>query len=192
MESSLGLMIRPTSNLSSANSLIYTLVNVVLPHPISPESMAPPFPVLPGVEPRPSDLEPLLDWRRSQGYNVILATTTQTGTTTRVNTDSSGNEATGGPSNRPALSADGRYVAFHSIATNLVAGDTNATWDVFVHDRQTGITERLSVDSSGSQGNACSMRPAISGDGRYVAFLSDATNLVPDDTMYFFGDPGPA
>jgi Tol biopolymer transport system component len=83
----------------------------------------------------------------------------------------------------PAISADGRYVAFLSYATNLVAGDTNGSIDVFVHDRQNGTTERVSVDSSGAQGNADCYAPlAISADGRYVAFASDASNLVAGDT----------
>src|SRR5207247_5673063 len=81
-----------------------------------------------------------------------------------------------------ALSADGRFVAFHSAATNLVAGDTNGTNDVFVHDRQTGITERVSVASDGTQGNKASSYPALSADGRFVAFDSDATNLVAGGT----------
>ena len=88
--------------------------------------------------------------------------------------------------NMPALSADGRFVAFVSRATNLVPGDTNGSWDVFVRDRQTGITERVSVDSAGNQGDGGSGsvgtsadRLAISADGRFVAFASDATNLAP-------------
>lgn len=82
----------------------------------------------------------------------------------------------------PAVSADGRYVAFHSLASTLVPGDTNDTLDVFVHDRETGTTERVSVASDGTQGNGLSRYAAISADGRYVAFGSDATNLVPGDT----------
>ena len=59
------------------------------------------------------------------------------------------------------ISADGRFVAFTSAANNLVAGDTNDRIDVFVHDRQTGVTERVSVDSFGAQGNGNNGRPAI-------------------------------
>jgi flagellin-like hook-associated protein FlgL len=106
----------------------------------------------------------------------------QTGQTTRVSVDSSGIQATGGDSDDPTISADGRYVTFESDATNLVAGDTNAATDVFVHDRQTGQTTRVSVDSSSTQGNDRSFDAAISADGRYVAFESDATNLVAGDT----------
>jgi hypothetical protein len=73
-------------------------------------------------------------------------------------------------------------VAFQSAATNLVPGDTNNALDVFVHDRQLGTTCRVSVSSGGAQGNSHSSSPTLSGDGRYVAFLSDASNLVPGDT----------
>jgi len=69
-----------------------------------------------------------------------------------------------------SISTDGRYVAFESEATNLVSDDYNSTADIFVRDRQTGQTTRVSISSSGIQGNNWSQRPAISGDGRYVAF----------------------
>jgi hypothetical protein len=82
----------------------------------------------------------------------------------------------------PSISADGRYVAFQSYATNLVAGDTNGNFDVFVHDRLSGVTTRVSVDSSGAQGYGTSSDPSISADGRYVAFDSLSPNLVPVDT----------
>src|SRR5262249_45043093 len=81
-----------------------------------------------------------------------------------------------------ATSADGRYVAFESFAGNLVPGDTNGKADVFVRDRLTGSIERVSVSSSGVQGNGASGLPSISADGRYVVFESDADNLVPGDT----------
>jgi Tol biopolymer transport system component len=123
-------------------------------------------------------------------------------TTERVSVDSAGNEANsqsdgpgirGGSSFGPDLSGDGRFVAFDSIATNLVAGDTNtcgpfyqspagACPDIFVHDRLTGATRRVSVDSAGAQANAASTDPAISADGSVVAFFSPATNLVANDT----------
>jgi len=101
--------------------------------------------------------------------------------TERVSVDSSGAQGDAG-SGRPSLSADGRYVAFASDATDLVAGDTNGRTDVFVHDRQSGVTERISVDSAGAQGNGPSGDPSISADGRHVAFHSDATDLVVGDT----------
>jgi Tol biopolymer transport system component len=103
-------------------------------------------------------------------------------TTTRVSVDSSGAEANK-DSDWPTVSANGRYVAFGSNASNLVAGDSNATTDVFVYDRSTGTTERVSVDSSGAEGNGGGLGPfAISADGRFVAFASQATNLVAGDT----------
>ncbi len=80
------------------------------------------------------------------------------------------------------ISADGRFVAFFSVASNLVPGDTNGVRDVFVYDRQTDTTQRVSVASSGAQGNGASNAPKISADGRYVTFQSDASNLVPGDT----------
>ncbi|MBN1450525.1 MAG: PD40 domain-containing protein [Anaerolineales bacterium] len=103
------------------------------------------------------------------------------GDITRVSADSSGAEANGG-STKPAISDDGRFVAFESGASNLVSGDTNNADDIFVHDRQTDQTTRVSVSSSGVEANGYSSSPAISGDGRYVAFYTDATNLVSGDT----------
>src|SRR5262249_38706966 len=104
-----------------------------------------------------------------------------TGATTRVSTDS--NAAQGdGASSKPSISADGRYVVFLSAADNLVSGDTNGATDVFMHDLVTGVTTRVSTDSSGAQGNGSSSNASISSDGRYVAFASAASNLVPSDT----------
>ncbi len=85
-------------------------------------------------------------------------------------------------SRNSAISADGRFVVFESPATNLVAGDTNGLHDIFVHDRDTGTTERVSVASDGTQGNSFSQLPAISPDGRFVAFDSNANNLVLGDS----------
>lgn len=82
---------------------------------------------------------------------------------------------------RAAVSADGRYVAFHSRASNLVTGDTNDEDDVFVHDTYSGVSVLVSVSSSGGQGNSDSRDPSISADGRFVTFRSNATNLVPGD-----------
>ena len=82
----------------------------------------------------------------------------------------------------PSVSADGRYVAFYSLASNLVAGDTNGQGDVFVHDLQMGTIELISLATQGTRGNRISARPRISADGRYVAFESYASNLVPGDT----------
>jgi len=82
----------------------------------------------------------------------------------------------------PAISADGRYVVFWSYASNLVAADTNAVTDVFVRDLLAGTTERVSLANGGAQGDKDSRGGVLSGDGRYVAFISDATNLVSGDT----------
>jgi len=103
------------------------------------------------------------------------------GTTTRVSVDSFGNEGNA-RSFSSRLSDDGRYVVFSSDATNLVPGDTNGARDVFVHDRNTGVTTRVNVDSAGNQANGLSSSPRISGDGRYVAFASNSDNLVGGDT----------
>ncbi len=111
-----------------------------------------------------------------------LASTT--GRTTRVSRHSLGNEADGF-SSEPSISADGRFVAFRSSAENLVSGDTNGQSDIFVHDRlasTTGRTTRVSRHSLGNEGNGFSSEPSISGDGRFVAFRSDSTNLVSGDT----------
>ena len=105
----------------------------------------------------------------------------QSGTTTRVSVDGSGAQANG-QSWRPAMSADGRLVAFASTASNLVAGDTNGAADIFVHDRLTGATTRVSVASGGAQGSGESNEPSLSADGRLVAFVSFSSNLVPGDT----------
>ncbi|GAB4333110.1 MAG: PD40 domain-containing protein [Desulfobulbaceae bacterium] len=106
----------------------------------------------------------------------------QTGVTIRVSVDSAGNQSNQTSYSRTDISADGRYVVFSSRASNLVAGDTNDTSDVFLHDCQTGETVRVSVDSSGNEGNGKSEGASISSDGRYIAFASTATNLVADDT----------
>jgi Tol biopolymer transport system component len=118
----------------------------------------------------------------SNGMIDVFVHDRQTGQTTRVSVDSAGAEGDSESYAYPSISSDGRYVAFESAASNLVPDDTNDTWDVFVHDRQTGQTTRVSVDSAGVQGDGLSYFPSISSDGRYVAFESLSTNLVPNDT----------
>jgi Tol biopolymer transport system component len=103
------------------------------------------------------------------------------GTTERVSLASDGTEADG-PSEAASVSADGRFVAFASDAANLVANDSFGTRDIFVRDLQAGSTERVSIGTGGAEVNNHSFAPAISGDGRYVAFASFATNLVANDT----------
>jgi Tol biopolymer transport system component len=116
----------------------------------------------------------------ANGENDVFLRDRQMGTTELVSV------ATGGAqgnaySNLASISGDGRYVAFASGASNLVTGDVNGEADVFVRDRQRGTTELVSVATSGAQGNAYSQGPRVSLDGRYVAFESGATNLVPGD-----------
>lgn len=99
-----------------------------------------------------------------------------------------------GPGNGPSLNAvvslDGRFVAFESRATNLVPGDRNRSSDIFVKDRQNGVVERVSVSADGAEGNGGSFRPALSADGRFVAFWSEASTLVPDDTNRTYDNGG--
>jgi Tol biopolymer transport system component len=116
-------------------------------------------------------------------WSDVFVRDLRTGINDRVSVDSAGvqgDDESG--SGVLGISADGRFVAFDSLATNLVPGDTNGLGDVFFHDRQTGATERVSVDSAGAEGDGTSLYPTISADGRYVAFTSEATNLVPGDT----------
>ncbi|WOH39431.1 thrombospondin type 3 repeat-containing protein [Thalassotalea fonticola] len=84
-------------------------------------------------------------------------------------------------SNKPSISANGRYVAFSSFATNLDATDTVIGYDIYVYDRQDDVLELMSKSTAGVVGNSASNRPSISGDGRYVAFYSLADNLDAAD-----------
>ena len=108
------------------------------------------------------------------------------GTTTRVSEALGGGDASG-ESRYPSISEDGRWIAFSSDAPDLVVDDTNAAQDVFVFDRHTGLIARISMGWDGSEGNGNSRTPSISGDGRYVAFRSNATNIVsgPRDSSKF-------
>ena len=108
-----------------------------------------------------------------------------TGAITRVSVSSLGQQGNGG-SEVPVISSDGRYVVFYSGASNLVANDNNGALDVFLHDRQTNTTTLISSTAGGVQGNDSSYRQTISQDGRYVAFISFANNLVPDDSNGIF------
>ncbi len=112
-------------------------------------------------------------------------------TTTRVGLGPNGSEPDGHciailVESGPAISADGRYIAFNSLATNLVPGDTSGLWDVFVWDRVTATTSRVSVGTSGAQADSECLHPAISADGRYVGFSSPATTLVTGDQNLAF------
>ena len=105
--------------------------------------------------------------------------------TTRVSVATGGVQGNGGSYryvNKPSISADGRYVAFDGNSNNLVTGDTNNRENIFVHDRLTQQTTRVSVRSNGAQVNGDSYTHSISADGRYVSFFSFANNLVTGDT----------
>jgi Tol biopolymer transport system component len=118
----------------------------------------------------------------TNGATDIFVRDLQTGVTERVSVASDGSEGNLTSAYQQAISANGRYVAFRSEASNLVPGDTNGSWDIFVRDREAGTTTRVSVANDGSEGNGDSGYPSISADGRYVAFSSSASNLVPGDT----------
>lgn len=117
----------------------------------------------------------------SNGNSDIFMHDRVTGTTTRVSLTDAGLQANGN-SFLPQISADGRYVAFSSAGTNLVAGDTNGVLDIFVRDTVAGTTTRVSVATGGAQGNSISRFSDMSDDGRYVTFESSASNLVAGDT----------
>lgn len=114
--------------------------------------------------------------RRSQ----ITLAAPLAGPTLRASIHTNGADGNGN-SLRADVSANGRFIAFESDASTLVDGDSNGVSDIFVHDGETGVTQRVSVRSDGGQGNFASFAPAISDDGCVVAFYSWATNLVGDD-----------
>ncbi|MBF0125480.1 MAG: PD40 domain-containing protein, partial [Magnetococcales bacterium] len=102
-------------------------------------------------------------------------------TTTRIsiaNDGTQGNRHSGNPS----VSADGQFVAFYSVASNLVTNDTNGSADVFLYDTTAQTIQRISIDNNGTQGNGDSYSPSVSADGQFVAFSSKASNLVANDT----------
>ncbi len=119
----------------------------------------------------------------TNGHQDVFVYDWETGDTIRVSVASDGTQGNG-ESYSPTISADGRYVAFDSLSSNLVTMDTNGNSDIFVHDLQTSITMRTSIASDGTQGNKFSFDPSISADGRYVAFFSYANNLVSGDTNF--------
>ncbi len=131
----------------------------------------------------------------TNGVTDIFVHDTETKTTKRVSVDSSGAQAESGTagvgfslgSYNPSISADGRYVAFESYAYNLVSGDTNENMDIFVRDTIANTTTRISVDSSGVEGNG-GRNPYISADGHYVAFEYGPANLAGGDPGIFLRD----
>jgi hypothetical protein len=135
----------------------------------------------------------------TNGFYDVFVRDRTSGTTERVSVSTAGmqaNDTSGFSTNQSAsISTDGRFVAFWSYASNLVAGDTNARSDIFVRNRPSGTTERVSVDIAGAQAIDFSLYPSLSGDGRFVAFESLASNLVAGDTNgaedIFVRDRGP-
>lgn len=103
--------------------------------------------------------------------------------TKRVSIHSNGTEGSS-HSFAPSLSTDGHLIAFESFAPNIVTGDRNGL-DIYVHDQRTGLTERINLNNAGQQGNGAAKGAAISGDGRYVAYQSTGTNLVPGSNSFF-------
>ena len=117
----------------------------------------------------------------TNGTSDIFVKDLATGAVVRASIASDGAQANAGSGNA-SISADGRYVAFESFASNLVAGDANGQKDIFVKDLLTGTVTRVSSDSGGTQSNDFSYNPALSPDGGRVAFGSSASNLVTGDT----------
>lgn len=113
--------------------------------------------------------------------NVFLRDRTNR-TTTLVSVNLSGLGGGNGGSLPSDISADGRYAAFESSASDLVPGDTNNVTDVFVRDLTNNTTFLVSADSDGNVGNGASRSAEMTADGRYVAFVSAASNLAPEDT----------
>jgi Tol biopolymer transport system component len=121
--------------------------------------------------------------RRNLASGSIVASSPQGELPTMVRVSESETAEGNNESIYPSISADGRYVAFYSLANNLVDGDTNGAYDIFVRDLVSGTIELVSTGNAG-QGNNSSYAPSISADGKYVAFESSATNLVDGDTGY--------
>jgi Tol biopolymer transport system component len=119
----------------------------------------------------------------TNGYRDVFEYDRETGKTIRVSLASDGTQTNEGTQAFViSISADGQFVAFPSLATNLIPDDTNQVWDIFVRDRDKGETTRVSLASDGTQADAGSYGVSISADGRFVIFGSNATNLVPEDT----------
>ncbi len=116
----------------------------------------------------------------SPGQTDVYIRDLTSGGTERISVGGAGGEPNG-PSTNGSVSNDGRYVVFQSEAQNLAVGDTNLSSDIFLRDRQLGITTIISVSTGGSIGNAASFNPVISGDGLFIAYASAASNLILND-----------
>jgi Tol biopolymer transport system component len=115
----------------------------------------------------------------TNGFSDVFVRDLALTNTLLVSVDASGTTSGNSASGEPTISADGRFVAFSSSASNLVAGDTNKVSDVFVRDLGTGTTTLVSVNRNGFSGNGASYSPIITSDGRAVLFHSQANNLLP-------------
>lgn len=113
----------------------------------------------------------------SRSSSQIYLYDRQTDTSELISVSVNGEPANGG-SVGAVISDNGRFVAFESNASDLISNDTNNTYDVFVRDRLTLTTRRVSQNASGAEGDNASWAPVISGDGRYIEFYSQATNLT--------------
>lgn len=129
-----------------------------------------------------SDSDDLVVGDTASDWDVFVRDV-QYGTTTQVSVDRNGDPANAS-SDQPSISANGRYVAFSSAASDLVAGATNGDYNIFLRDIQAGTTTLVSVSREGGGGNGWSSSPSVSADGRYVAFESYADDLVPGDTNF--------
>jgi hypothetical protein len=118
----------------------------------------------------------------ANNYQDIFVYDHELNTISLVSRPSIGNQSDGGNSFYPSMSKNGRYISYESNAYNLVETGYNGYRQIYVYDQQTGENTLISVSSSGASGNRNSFASAISGDGRYVAFTSEATNLVANDT----------
>jgi Tol biopolymer transport system component len=114
-----------------------------------------------------------------------------TGITERISVADSGAQGDR-PSRNPSISGDGRFVAFESWATNLVSGDTNSMSDVFLKDRLAGTLRRASLSVIGGELDGPSYESSLSQDGRYLSFMSGATNVVQNDINYCLSDVPPS
>jgi hypothetical protein len=120
----------------------------------------------------------------TNGYADVYVHDFVSGLNTLVSVSVYGPYSGNGPSWQPVISSNGRYVAFSSYATNLVANDTNNSSDIFLRDLQTGSTTLVSRDATGSgEGNSISYTPQISADGQHVLFYSLAINLTTNKTF---------
>ena len=119
----------------------------------------------------------------TNGLRDIFVKDMVTGTVDRVNTSSSDTQANGASSN-PSITSDGRYVIFASDATNLVRSDTNAVADIFVKERDSGLTRMVSTSRNGELGSSASFNPHISENGQFVTFSSEAPLVSPDTYGY--------